>query len=318
MSVPGFDVVTFHRVFDVQPAPDRVSLAELERGLTHFILKQDLARRVQREEQKIQLALDALARGEVVGGPRWRALSKARAGGPEALAREAESLRRKARAKAKTDLRLWSPARYRDGSDRHKENVLALSCLVIDVDAGVGLDAVVECFAPFHRIVHTTWSYTPAVPKFRLVLPLARPVRGDDAEALWRWAQQRSGGVADPALKNAAATFALPAAPDAERPRRAFARPGPLFDAVAEHIAGAAPELPPVPRARPSHFRLEDPDKVILPAPPEGGRAPRSAEVSSAALITDDDFDFREAPASSEVAPDAEDPRALEDEFDLF
>ena len=303
---PRFDVVTFQRVFDIDPAPDSVSLAELERGLTHFILKRDLAKRIAREERKIELALDQLTRGEVGGGPRWRALEPAARRGTEELAEAADALRKKARARAKTDLRLWSPARYVDGSDRHKENVLALSCLVIDVDAGVSPRAVADRFAPFHRIVHTTWSHTPEIPKFRLVLPLARPVRGEDAEGLWRWAQQRSGGVADPALKSAAATFALPAAHDEERIREAFVVPGALFDAVEEGVGGAAPELPPRRRARPSHFRLEDPEKVYLP-PPDGVIA--HVDPEDDLPLGDDDFDIT---ASPDERP------GWDDEFDLF
>lgn len=292
-----FAVATFKRVFEVTPRRDVLTLEELVRGLTTFALKPRLQARVERELSRLEQTYRAHAAGEEPSGRYAAMLRRARARGDGGEAAY-EQLRRKIFARSKTDLRLWSPTLYRAGGRRGSEDVVHLSCLVLDYDAGATIEAASARWSDFFHVVHTTWSHTPERPKFRLVLPLAAPVLAEDWERVWGWAQRRAGGLIDSALKSPASTYALPATAGHDHPRRAFVARAPLLDAVALGLVPRAAAPPPqLERPDASHFR-GDPDLTFVPAPPE--EAPVSPE----------DFDLF---GSSAEAGDG-----IDDEFDLF
>jgi hypothetical protein len=232
-----FPVVTFGRVFDVQPASDVLTLAELVACFRRFERRPELRARIERNLARIERARAALDAGEALGGPAYARLIQARdearaRGVAEAPAVDAalEELRAHARGAAKRDLRLWSPAVYRPLSERGSENVTHLSCLVLDYDAGVGVQEASATWAGLFHCIHSTWSYTPSRPKFRVILPLATLVPASEWERLWAWADARADHEVDRALKGPAATFALPATPDDAAPRVALTQPGRLLD----------------------------------------------------------------------------------------
>lgn len=268
-AVPRFAIATFKRVFDVEPKRDVVTLDELTAGLTRFILKPKLKRAVVRDIERIEKAYDAFQAGEVTGGRRYATIKRgAKNDGDEGARNARDRLVRKAKARAKTDLRLWSPALYTEDGRRDSDSVIHVSCLVLDFDSGVGLDEVSADWARWYHILHTTWSHRPGHPKLRLTLPLAHPVRAADWREVWEWAAARSDLENDPALKSPASTFALPATPHPQAPRDARVHGGALLSPLAEGLVGDAADEPPELEAQPeSHFRGTDPSERTIDQP---------------------------------------------------
>ncbi|MBX3245607.1 MAG: hypothetical protein KF901_00345 [Myxococcales bacterium] len=265
MVATRFAVTTFDRVFDAEPKRDVIDLATLTRGLLTFILKPELAKAVARDLDRVDEAWAALEAGKRLGGRRWGRLVRAeQAGGRPGARREYEKLRQQAKARAKTDLRLWSPALFREGGRRESADVLHVSCLVLDYDGGVRPEEASGHWEGHYHVVHTTWSHRPELPKFRLVLPLARPVRADDWRAFWEWGATRVGMRNDPALKSPASTFALPSSPTMDAPRFAYVAPGELLDPFESGLAlhvDAPPD--PLPAPGPTHFRGDPSERTV-------------------------------------------------------
>lgn len=264
MSEPHFAVATFMRVFDTNPLRDVISLEQLTRGLCTFILKDKAQSAPERNHRLLQSTWKAFREGTVRGGRYAGAFERAareaeEAGEDPAAAaeREFEKLLEDVKGEAKRDLRLWSPALYPEDSTRGSENVIHLSCLVLDYDAGIPVADALAVWQDYFCILHSTWSYTPAKPKFRLILPLAEPVTTADWSHFYLWAQERTGMTVDPTGRSIGSTFALPAIFSADQPRLAFSRPGPLLDARLEGlIAHPADPPPPIEATEPNHFRI--------------------------------------------------------------
>jgi hypothetical protein len=261
-----FPVCTFKRVFDTTPLVEVLTLSELVQCFRRFELKPQLHTKIEREVARIERALDQALTGETVG-ERVSEISGAAAGAPDAeraMRAKAEELKVAARKEAKRDLRLWSPALYREGwAERGSEGVTHVSCLVLDYDMGVRIPDATAPFADFFHLVHTTWSHTPAHPKFRVILPLACAVPAAQWDVLWRWAHERSGGEIDRAMSGPAATYALPATPYRDAPREALANAASLLDPRELGIdVGELVRLPP--KHAPVSPMLGDPDKEYV------------------------------------------------------
>lgn len=277
-SAPRFAVTTFERVFDVEPNRDVVSLERLSDSLQRFMVKPKTRAKVERAERQIEAGWRAFEAGEHLSGKVWSRLSKAartaEAAGEDGMAtarQEREQMVSEARSDPKRDLRLWSPAHYPQGSRRGSENVVHLSCLVLDYDSGLPIAEAAAAWQDVFHIVHTTWSHTPEVPKYRLILPLAQPVRPEDWRTVYDWAEERAAGTVDPTGKSVGTTFALPAVADEALPRVAFAHPGPLLDARLEGLIAEPAEPPPGdtrPHA-PNHFRIPIPGHSVVEGSPE-------------------------------------------------
>ena len=251
-----FPVASFHRVFDTTPVQEVLSLDELLALLRGFQLRADTAAAVDRELSRIDRALAQVLASGSADGPVGVALGKtvatARAAGDDpttALHDTAARLATDARKSAKRDLRTWSPTLYTPGAERGSEGVLALSCLVFDYDVGATLEDAAYTWEPWFHLVHSTWSHRTAQPRFRVVIPLARPVAVEDWAAVWQWGADLTGNVVDRALKGTAVMFALPAVPSAEAERVCEVHPGALLDPADEGLVlRPAPELPPLRR----------------------------------------------------------------------
>lgn len=232
-STLTFPVCTFKRVFDTTPVREVLTLAELVTCFRRFELKPQLHARIEREVQRIDRALEQALAGELVG-ERVSEIATAGRGAPDpqrAMRAKAEEMRALARKEAKRDLRLWSPALYRDDVvERGTAGVTHVSCLVLDYDAGARIPEATAPFAAYFHLVHTTWSHTPAHPKFRVILPLAAAVPAEKWEDLWTWAHRESGGEIDRAMSGAAANYALPATPYRDAAREALSNPAPILD----------------------------------------------------------------------------------------
>jgi hypothetical protein len=121
--------------------------------------------------------------------------------------------------------------------------------LVLDLDGGLSIDAALVRTTGLDSVVHTSWSHTPDSPRFRLVLPLARPVPGARWADAWNAAVDALGFPADPACKNANRRFLLPVQPPGAPIGYALHRPGAALDLLS---------LAPIPRRvrRPSRRTL--------------------------------------------------------------
>jgi hypothetical protein len=84
----------------------------------------------------------------------------------------------------KLDMVVWQPTHAKQG--RKDEGVLEMSCLVLDSDTGVDHLRIHDtlCRAGIAHFGHASPSSTDAHPKWRLVLPLAEPVKGEE---LLKW-----------------------------------------------------------------------------------------------------------------------------------
>jgi hypothetical protein len=131
--------------------------------------------------------------------------------------------------------RCWSPTKYRDGATaRGNDGVEAVSCLVFDCDR-VSPDP--KRLEGVYWIAHTTWSHTPDKPRWRLILPLAKPVATANWRDVWQRARAALCPEADPACKDPSRAYWLPSHPPVAEPARSC-RPGALLDMA------MLPELP--------------------------------------------------------------------------
>ena len=152
----------------------------------------------------------------------------------------------------KESVPLWSPVTYREGGFRSKseteQNIATCSALVFDYDnegeGAVTLDRAEAVWAPWEHVLYTTYAdglikppkYT-GKPRFRVVLPLKRPVTTGEFRRVWAWAHQFAAA--------------------ASAPFDPLADPGRLYY-VPTHRPGAPPEY-----RHHSGAELLDPDEVL-------------------------------------------------------
>lgn len=109
----------------------------------------------------------------------------------------------------------WSPAEFTP-CRRGRDNVRRVFALCLDYDQGETIDGVRERLEEFCGLLHTTRKHTPDAPRFRVVLPLARPVSPFEYQALWVRFAAFAGNV-DQAPKDPSRFWFVPGcAPDAE------------------------------------------------------------------------------------------------------
>ena len=271
-----FAVVTFKRVFDVEIHQECVTLEQLVEGLLRFELKPALPGRVARDRKRLDAALEAWRAGEWRAGYHYSQLLRAakaarRAGASEeeAVLARCAKIERDSKDKNKKDLRIWAPAHYVADTRRSSENVLSLSCLVMDYDDGTPVPEIGKAWAEWFHVLHTTWSHTAERHKVRLCLPLAAPVFAGDWERVWGWAFDRAGARIDTAPRSPGSNFALPALPSREWPHVGRVNPGALLDCVALGLEQhAAPASLPLFTHDDSHFRAGgDPSKRYVEVP---------------------------------------------------
>lgn len=293
MDEPVFAIATFERVFDTKPLRDVLTLEELSRGLRRFLVKPKTRQTLERNERRIEAAWQSFKEGEARGSiasalKRAAAEAEAKGKDPAQAAEEHyHHLLTEARSAPKRDLRLWSPALYPADAKRGGDNVIHLSCLVLDYDGGTTPQAASFTWQDYFHLVHSTFSYTPEKLKFRLILPLAEPVAPADWHRVYEWAQERTNDAVDPTGKSIGTTFALPAVPEIGAPRLAYTRPGPLLDTRIEGlITKAAPPPPRLKAEEPNHFRIAIPGNEIV----EGSWPVDAGAPAAGDDIDDDDW----------------------------
>lgn len=105
------------------------------------------------------------------------------------------------------DGRAWSPVTYRPGTTRGKDNVEQVHALVLDIDHN---ELPVHLLNGLEYVAHTTFSHSDDDPRWRVVLPLTRPVEGEDWPNFWLRANAYFGGCVDPQTKDRSRIFYLP------------------------------------------------------------------------------------------------------------
>lgn len=81
----------------------------------------------------------------------------------------------------------WSAVLF-DPPKRGLRNVRQVYAVVLDFDAGATFDAAASVWAGAYGLVYTTKSHTAEGDRFRVVLPLARPVSVQEHGQIWQWA----------------------------------------------------------------------------------------------------------------------------------
>jgi hypothetical protein len=92
----------------------------------------------------------------------------------------------------------WSPVEYKAGATRGSAGVLSLSCLVLDYDTGAaGIQNALNAWGSWPGILHTSWSHTKELHKFRVIMPLNKPVAREDWPGVFAWAERWTRTVED-------------------------------------------------------------------------------------------------------------------------
>jgi len=118
--------------------------------------------------------------------------------------------------KGKKDAELISPAVYTDGTTRANKNVLYwANWAAVDVDDYVfegDLENVLRSrFGKYNFVCYSTASSTDALPKFRLVFDLGRPVIAEDIRGFWHALNKELGEIGDSQTKDLSRMYYIPA-----------------------------------------------------------------------------------------------------------
>jgi hypothetical protein len=122
----------------------------------------------------------------------------------------------------------WSPASY-SRPRRVGSNVEDVCALVLDYDDGRTITEADRAWSAYERVMHTSWSHRPEAHRFRLVMPLERPVPGPLWRQLYVFLLEADGGAADPKCCDPNRLFLVPVGPG-----------------IAWHKRGARPDLLPL------------------------------------------------------------------------
>lgn len=127
-----------------------------------------------------------------------------------------------AKTKDKLELPGWSAATFTD-NHRALPSVESVAAVVLDfdnlwkpngakkaeplpVEKRTTPEAAIAVWSGTSAFFYTSWSHTKGLPKFRLVLPLSRPVTAEEFKILWQHVaavHERAGHVVDPQCKDA-------------------------------------------------------------------------------------------------------------------
>ena len=109
----------------------------------------------------------------------------------------------------KVDGPAWSPVELAR-PHRLSANVAVVTALVLDFDDGRPIDDAWQEWEGHDRVLYTTRSHGAGCPKYRIALPLARPVPGRWWSGLYRSILTGAGKTADRSCVDPARIFYLP------------------------------------------------------------------------------------------------------------
>lgn len=108
---------------------------------------------------------------------------------------------------------VWSPVSYNKGETRANQGVEFVYFAVIDVDNGTPCEDVIKRFEGHAFLVHSSYSHTAALAKYRMILPLAEPVPASEWYGVWSRINEMAGGCNDASTKDPARIYYTPAHP---------------------------------------------------------------------------------------------------------
>jgi hypothetical protein len=88
----------------------------------------------------------------------------------------------------------WSAAEFRDDR-RGRDAVLRVFALCLDYDSGETIEGAERTWDGYAALIHTTRKHTAEAPRFRVVLPLSRPVTAAEYDELWPRVAHHAGPV---------------------------------------------------------------------------------------------------------------------------
>lgn len=109
----------------------------------------------------------------------------------------------------------WSPVVF-DPPQRANANVRKVLALVLDYDKHAQWDEVHSMWLSNYGVMYTTKGHRDDAHRFRVVMPLNRPVTPEEYAKIWRWAAERSsfrGCPVDPQCKDPARFWYDPTRP---------------------------------------------------------------------------------------------------------
>lgn len=147
----------------------------------------------------------------------------------------------------------WSPIKARENR-RGNAHVELVSALVLDDDgSGLPLERVVGIWGAYAGAVHTTYSHTVDLPRYRIVLQPSRDMQPEEYRRVWAWLVQHAaerGQVLDHAVKDPSRFWYVPGhAPGA--PYAWWSLTGAPLDVDAILALGAPDVAPPRVEAQP-------------------------------------------------------------------
>lgn len=116
--------------------------------------------------------------------------------------------------RATKDGSLWSPAQIAHGKTRLDANVVEVCCLVADIDDKTPFTEFEPRLRGLAYAYHSSYNSTATEPKYRVVLPLLRPVSAAEWPSLHRrLAMALFEGHADPSCSDRSRMYYLPSCP---------------------------------------------------------------------------------------------------------
>lgn len=140
----------------------------------------------------------------------------------------------------------WSAVRF-EGQQRSLKAVREVFALCLDYDEGETPKAVKQRLAGFFGVMHTTRKHTAEAPRFRVVLPLSRPVTAAEYSQLWVRFADFAGSI-DESPKDPSRFWYLPGS-KVDGPFESWRLTGELLD-VDEWLARPEPKPAPPPVVR--------------------------------------------------------------------
>ena len=108
---------------------------------------------------------------------------------------------------------VFSPVSYGPQASRSNENVIAVYCAVFDIEHNGPFSEVRQKLNGQAFAAYSSFSHREAEPRYRLILPLAKPVSGTEWPLAWERLNAWLGGINDPSTKDACRIYYLPSRP---------------------------------------------------------------------------------------------------------
>jgi len=96
---------------------------------------------------------------------------------------------------------------------RRKLKIKNVTAIVLDFDDGTPFETIRLALASIEFAAYSTHSHAPEKPRFRVIIPLSRPVTVAEYQVVWMAINAKSGGTADHGAKDASRISYWPSCP---------------------------------------------------------------------------------------------------------